>query len=59
MRFPIVVILFAAVAALFLAKPPEDRPEDYQACLKLYPERHCRFEHLPATFAQEESHGRR
>lgn len=59
MRFPIVVILFAAVAALFLAKPLEDRPEDYQACLRHHPARFCALEHMPATVAQGEANGRR
>ena len=59
MRFPIIIVLAACVAALFLAQPPKDRPEDYQACLTIYPEQHCRFTHLPSTYAMEGEGGRR
>jgi hypothetical protein len=59
MRLSIVIILAAAGAAFVFARPPEDRPEEYLACVQLHPERFCRLKHLQATVAEEQAHARR
>jgi len=59
MRLSIVIILAAAAAAFVFARPPEDRPEEYLACVQLHPQKYCRLQHLPATVAEEQASARR